>query len=388
MLGFVNGIAIVMLKAQLTHFKDSATGNFLSIFSPAGQATYGIAVATMTLIRYFIPQLQEKVKALRSIPPVIVAITFASVISKYLKLPVKTLADIAGAETFRGGLQIIPKLNVGGFLSPLFADPLSTIKVILPYAITMSAVGAIESLLTLQLLDGIVDDGKRGSTKKETIGQGFGNIAAGLTGGIGGCALVGQSLINVQSGGAGSRLSGMSMSLFLGLGLIGLAPALASVPVVSLAAVMLLVCQSQFSWSSLRILNKIPRLDAFVIMLVSYVTVKDDLAKAVLAGTIASALGFAWKQSTNIFASKPDSKTYELNGPLFFGSCTKFTSLFNPKDDPDSVVLDFMDCRVADHSGLEAINSICDKYGNLNKKVYLKHLSSDGRKFFALFTVI
>jgi SulP family sulfate permease len=159
----------------------------------------------------------------------------------------------------------------------------------------MAAVGSIESLLTLQLLDGIIEDGKRGSTKRELIGQGIGNLASGLAGGIDGCALIGQSIINAQSGGGVSQLSGMSMALFLALGIVSFAPLLGKIPVVALAGVMLLVCQSTFSWGSLRLLGKIPTLDAFIIALVTVVTVKDDLAKAVLVGTITSALGFACK---------------------------------------------------------------------------------------------
>lgn len=254
----------------------------------------------------------------------------------------------------------------------------------------MAAVGSIESLLTLQLLDGIIDDGKRGSTKKEVIGQGIGNLASGLSGGIGGCALIGQSLISAQSGGGVSRLSGVSMALFLALGIVGCAPLLGQIPVVALAGVMLLVCQSTFSWGSLRLLGKVPNLDVFIIGLVTFITLKDDLAKAVLIGTITSALGFAFKQSTAISATisqtklSPPSgptlhsvKSYNINGPLFFGSTQSFSRLFSVKEDPDDIVIDFTSSRVFDHSALEAINALADRYGALGKRVYLRHLSSD-----------
>jgi len=261
----------------------------------------------------------------------------------------------------------------------------------------MAAVGSIESLLTLQLLDGIVDDGKRGSTRKEVVGQGIGNLAAGLTGGIGGCALIGQSIINAQSGGGISRLSGMSMAIFLALGIVSFAPLLGQIPIVALAGVMLLVCQSTFSWSSLRLWGKIPKLDYLIILLVSYVTVAEDLAKAVLIGTITSALGFAWKQSTSIsytisttslnprngMPRLPNIKCYNLNGPLFFGSAQQFSSLFNAKEDPETIVIDFSQSRVFDHSALEAINNLADRYGNLGKRVYLRRLSSDCAKLLA-----
>jgi len=226
----------------------------------------------------------------------------------------------------------------------------------------------------------------------------LGNIASGLTGGIGGCALLGQSIINMQSGGGVSRLSGMSMALFLALGIVCAAPLLGAVPVAALVGVMLLVCQSTFSWSSLRVLNKVPKLDAFVIALVSFITVKDDLAKAVVVGTIASALGFAWKQSTCIKATSklvPASvsvnskdkgkggdgvnlwKEYKLSGPLFFGSILRFSSIFDVKEDPNDVIIDFTDSRVYDHSALEAVNNLADRYGESGKRVYLRHLSSD-----------
>jgi len=185
----------------------------------------------------------------------------------------------------------------------------------------------------------------------------------------------------VESGGGKSRLSGMSMALFLALSIVCAAPLLGQVPVPALVGVMLLVCQSTFSWSSLRIMGKIPRLDAAVIVLVSAVTVVEDLAKAVVVGTIASALGFAWKQSTSIFATEKrrssKSKTYGIKGPLFFGSTQKFNSLFNPKRDPNEVIIDFTESRVLDHSALEAINGLADRYGEIGKKVILRHLSYD-----------
>jgi SulP family sulfate permease len=244
----------------------------------------------------------------------------------------------------------------------------------------MAAVGCLESLLTLQLLDGMVDDGTRGSAKKECLGQGSGNILSGLTGGIGGCALLGQSIINVQSGGGISRFSGMSMALFLAFGIVAAAPLLGSVPVASLVGVMLLVCQSTFSWSSLRLIRKIPKLDVFVIALVTIVTVQKDLAAAVLCGTIASALGFAYKQSTVLtatFEGDDKKKVYNLRGPLFFGSTTQFDSTFSPKTDPPDVVLDFRESRIMDHSAVDAIHSLSDKYAAMGKTMYLQGLCSD-----------
>ena len=322
MLGFVNGLAVVMLKAQLTHFQ--AAGKFLSLFAPEGLATYGCAILTMALVKFGIPMLQEKVDAAKSVPPTLGGVVIASVVAKVFKWPLKTLADVAGAETFKGGLSVLPKLGLPSSVwTPLVSSPIETLKIILPYAVTMCAVGSIESLLTLQLLDGIIDDGERGSTKKEVIGQGIGNLAAGLTGGIGGCALIGQSLINAQSGGCVSRLSGMSMAIFLALGIVGFAPLLGQIPVVALAGVMLLVCQSTFAWGSLRLVGKVPNIDLLTIAVVSLVTIKDDLAKAVVYGTIMSALSFAYKQSTAISSTIGHTKLIPPSGKqrMFLFSC-------------------------------------------------------------------
>eukprot|EP00629_Pelagomonadales_sp_RCC1024_P017245 CAMPEP_0119285058 /NCGR_PEP_ID=MMETSP1329-20130426/31471_1 /TAXON_ID=114041 /ORGANISM="Genus nov. species nov., Strain RCC1024" /LENGTH=606 /DNA_ID=CAMNT_0007285759 /DNA_START=70 /DNA_END=1887 /DNA_ORIENTATION=- len=371
MLGFVNGLTLVMLRAQLGHFKDAA-GAFLPLRSSAGASAYGLAAATVALCKAL-----PRVPGLGAVPPSLGAVVVASAAAAALGLPVTTLADGAGADTFRGGLAVLPRVGLPRV--PLSA---ATLGVVWPYAVTMAAVGCIESLLTMQLVDGMVDDGARGSTRRECVGQGLGNVASGLTGGIGGCALLGQSVINAESGGAASRLSGASMALFLAAGIVGFAPLLGKVPIASLVGVMLVVCQSTFSWSSLRILRRIPRLDAFVIGLVSWVTVRHDLAKAVVAGVVASALGFAWKQSTKIAASarvEPETqwKSYALSGPLFFGSTTAFADLFDVANDPENVVLDFDDCRVADHSALEAINDLAARYGALGKTVHLRRLSSD-----------
>jgi len=373
MLGFVNGLAIIMTRAQLHHLQG------LSLATTAGQATYGIVALTMALVK-LLPRFKFYPKV---IPSTLGAVTIASLLANLWKLPVTTLADVAGASTFSGGWSVLPTLA----LPSIPWTSLATWKLIAPVAFTVAAVGAIESLLTMQILDGIMDDGKRGSTRKEMVAQGVGNVVSGLCGGFGGCALLGLSIINVESGGGLSKWSGMSCALFLALGIVAAAPLLAAVPVSSLIGVMLLVCYGTFSWSSLRLLNKIPKLDAFVIGLVSLITVQRDLAQAVVAGTIASALGFAWKQSTNLLATattrtgsdcSPQEKIYQLNGPLFFGSTIQFASLFDAKSDPSKVILDFTNCRVWDHSALEAIQSLSNQYEEQGKQLYLRHLSSDG----------
>lgn len=366
MLGFVNGLAIVMTKSQLVHFTTG--GKFMALTSKAGASLYGITALTMVLVK-------AMPKITKAVPPSLGAVVLSAVVSTLLNLPIKTLADVAGAATFKGGFSVLPKI---GF--PAVPFSFATLQTVFPYAATMAAVGIIESLLTMQIVDGMVDDGRRGSTKRECIGQGCGNLLSGLTGGIGGCALLGQSIINVQSGGSVSRISGMSMALFLAVGIVAFAPLLGSIPIASLAGVMLLVCQSTFSWSSLRLMRKIPRLDALVIALVSIATVQKDLAFAVGAGVVASALGFAWKQSTTLNANNAlegSRKLYLLNGPLFFGTTSQFHSVFDPNEDPSEVILDFTNSRVMDHSALVAINAVADRYGSRGKKVYLRHLSSD-----------
>lgn len=375
MLGFVNGLAVVMTKAQMMHFQ-TASGQFMSLTSSLGASTYGIAALTMALVK-LLPKLTK------AVPPTLGAVAISTIVAKLFSIPAKTLADVAGASTFAGGWSVLPKIGL-----PQVPFTMQTLQVIFPYALTMAAVGCLESLLTMQLLDGMIDDGTRGSAKKECVGQGSGNILAGLTGGIGGCALLGQSIINVQSGGGVSRWSGMSMALFLAVGIVAAAPLLGGVPVASLVGVMLLVCQSTFSWSSLRLINKIPKLDAAVIALVSIVTVQKDLAIAVLVGTITSALGFAYKQSTALKATyeggsstsstaSTGTKVYKLRGPLFFGSTGQFDSLFTPKVDPDIIVLDFTECRIMDHSAIDAIHTLSDKYTSMGKKVQLQGLCSD-----------
>ncbi|KAL3933565.1 MAG: hypothetical protein SGBAC_010337 [Bacillariaceae sp.] len=375
MLGFVNGLAVVMSKAQMMHFQSG--GKFLSLMDPVGASTYGIAALTMVLVKA-IPKLTK------AIPPSLGAVTIASVAVRLFAIPAKTLAEIAGASTFAGGWSVLPKIGL-----PKVPFTPETLKIVFPYALTMAAVGCLESLLTMQILDGLVDDGTKGSGKKECVGQGTGNILSGLTGGIGGCALLGQSIINVQSGGGISRFSGMSMALFLAIGIVAAAPLLGSVPIASLAGVMLLVCQSTFSWSSLRLVRKIPKLDVLVIALVSILMVKKDLAVAVGAGIITSALGFAYQQSTSLAATTSGDakkKTYHLSGPVFFGSTSAFSSLFSSKTDPSTVILDFGDSKLVDHSAVDAVYGLAEKYVGMDKTVILQGLSNESTKLLLKFT--
>jgi SulP family sulfate permease len=239
-------------------------------------------------------------------------------------------------------------------------------------------VGLIESLLTMSLIDDLT--GTRGRGNRECIGQGIANSVTGVFGGMGGCAMIGQSMINVNSGGH-QRLSGISAALFLLMFIMFASSLIEIIPMAALVGVMFIVVFGTFEWSSLRIIGKIPKTDAFVLILVSGVTVFTDLAIAVVVGVIVSALFFAWEHASHINVKSYDhedgSRVYELNGPLFFGSVKNFLDLFNPADDPDDVIIEFQNSRVADHSAIEAIDNLAEKYIKAGKKLHLRHLSPE-----------
>jgi SulP family sulfate permease len=253
---------------------------------------------------------------------------------------------------------------------------LATLKIIFPYAVILAAIGLIESLLTLSLIDEVTNT--RGRGNRECIGQGIANTTTGLFGGMGGCAMIGQSMINVNSGGH-KRLSGVSAALFLLAFILFASSLIERIPMAALVGVMFIVVIGTFEWSSIRIFNKIPRHDAFVLVLVSGVTVATDLAIAVVVGVIVSALVFAWEHAKHIHAhsyiDENGSKVYELDGPLFFGSVKNFREIFDPDEDPNDVIIEFYNSRVADHSAIEAIDSLAVRYIKAGKKLHLRHLS-------------
>ena len=320
----------------------------------------GLIVLTMLIINY-LPKLTT------AIPSSLAAIVFVSLLVILLDIDTNTVGDLA---SIKGGL---PQFHI-----PEVAFNLDTLKIILPYSIILAAVGLIESLLTLSLIDEVTNT--RGRGNRECIGQGIANTATGMFGGMGGCAMIGQSMINVNSGGH-KRLSGVAAALFL-LGFILFASSLIErIPMAALVGVMFIVVLGTFEWSSIRIFNKIPRHDAFVLVLVSGVTVATDLAIAVVVGVIVSALVFAWEHAKHInvksYIDDNGSKVYELNGPLFFGSVKNFRDLFSPEDDPDDVIIEFQNSRVADHSAIEAIDSLAVQYIKAGKKLHLRHLSEE-----------
>ncbi len=360
MLGFVNGLAIVIFLAQLQHFQinvDGASewmsGQPLIIFA-------GLIILTMMII-HFLPKLTTVV------PSSLAAIAFVSLLVIGLDINTNTVGDLA---SIKGGL---PQFSI-----PDVEFNWNTLKIIFPYAVILAAIGLIESLLTLSLIDEVTNT--RGRGNRECIGQGIANTTTGLFGGMGGCAMIGQSMINVNSGGH-KRLSGVSAALFLLAFILFASSLIERIPMAALVGVMFIVVIGTFEWSSIRIFNKIPRHDAFVLVLVSGVTVATDLAIAVVVGVIVSALVFAWEHAKHIhvnsYIDDHGSKIYELNGPLFFGSVKNFRDLFNPEEDPDDVIIEFQNSRVMDHSAIEAIDSLAERYIRAGKQLHLRHLSPE-----------
>jgi SulP family sulfate permease len=288
--------------------------------------------------------------------------------------------------TMSGGLPIPFFLDpqyvgeaVGSVLPPFTWE---TLWIIFPFALVLAGVGLIESLMTMSLIDEITET--RGRGNRECVGQGTANLVCGLFGGMGGCAMIGQSLINVKSGGKG-RLSGITAAVCLLLFILLLAPLIEMVPMAALVGVMFMVVIGTFEWTTLKTWHKVPGSDVFIMIFVAaYTVLMHDLASAVILGVVLAAVSFAWKKSTHLIAdakfNEQGSKVYQLHGPLFFASAESFKKLFSPADDPDDVVIDFYFSRVYDQSGLEAINTITEKYAQLGKRVHLTHLSEECQK--------
>ncbi len=358
MLGFVNGLAIVIFLAQLGQFKDPATGAWLH--EDALLTMLSVIGITMFVI-YTLPKFTSK------FPAPLAGILIASLVVIFSGLDTKTVGDLASIS---GGL---PNFGI-----PNVPFNLETLYIIFPYAIILAAIGLIESLLTLTLIDEMTET--RGRNSRECLAQGGANIVTGFFGGMGGCAMIGQSMINIKSGGRG-RLAGIAASLFLLTFILFASKWIEMIPVAALVGVMFVVVIGTFEWSSLRVMNKIPASDAFVIVLVSLVTVFTDLAVAVVVGVIVSALVYAWKSASHIYAEVAEDgknkKVYKLHGQLFFGSISEFKELFDPKNDPKDVVIDFGQSRVWDHSALEAIDALAEKYIKNGTQLHLVHLSKD-----------
>ena len=376
MLGFVNGLAIVIFLAQLSQFGVAGepgwlTGTFMqgSILDVAwleGSALYlllGLVFLTMLII-HFLPYLT------RAIPSSLAAILVVSFLVFWLELDTRVVGDIASI-----------KGDFPTFHLPAVPFTIETLLIILPYSVVLAAIGLIESLLTLRLVDEVTET--RGRGNRECVAQGIANTTTGLFGGMGGCAMIGQSMINVNSGGRG-RLSGITAALCLLFFILVASPLIEQIPLAALIGVMFIVVIGTFEWSSFRVLHKIPKSDAIVLVLVSAVTVATDLAVAVVVGVIVSALVFAWEHAKHIrIEAREDHKgstVYAVTGPLFFGSVTSFLDHFDPTKDNDDVIIDFARSRVADHSGLEAIDSLAERYLSEGKTLHLVHLSEECRR--------
>jgi sulfate permease, SulP family len=376
MLGFVNGLAIVIFLAQLGQFGIAGEpgwlngtfmqGTILDVSWMEGSQLYmllGLVVLTMVII-HFLPRFTT------ALPSSLVAIAVVSLLVFGLELDTRVVGDVA---SIKGGL---PSFHI-----PSVPFNFETLAIIFPYAVILAAIGLIESLLTLRLVDEITET--RGQGNRECVAQGVANTATGMFGGMGGCAMIGQSMINVNSGGRG-RLSGVTAALSLLLFILVASSLIEQIPLAALIGVMFIVVIGTFEWSSFRVLRKVPRSDALVLILVSAVTVATDLAVAVVVGVIVSALVFAWEHAKYIrIDAREDHKgstVYAVTGPLFFGSVSSFLDGFDPQQDNDDVVIDFARSRVADHSGLEAIDSLADRYLSAGKTLHLVHLSEDCRK--------
>lgn len=372
MLGFVNGLAIVIFLSQLNMFKAVDAGVSHWLMGTELLTMAGLVAATMAIMA-FLPKITRK------IPAALTAILVVTGVTLVFNLEVATVGSFirdGGGEGLKGGLPVFQSQ-----LFTLIPWNMATLKFIFPYAVILAGIGIIESLLTLNLIDEITET--RGNSNKECVAQGMANIVTALFGGMGGCAMIGQSIINVNSGGRG-RLSGVVAALsLLGFILFGSAY-IEQVPIAALTGIMFMVVIGTFAWSSLRIMHKIPKSDALVLVCVSVLTVTFDLAVAVFIGIIMSALVFSWENALRIRARKrikqDGTKVYEIWGPLFFGSTQMFVSKFDVKGDPENVEIDFIESRVSDYSGIEAISGIVEKYEKQRKKITLKHLSTDCKK--------
>lgn len=362
--GFLNGLAIIIFMSQFSQFKETDNGVTSWMTGMPLITMLLLVIGTMAII-YFLP------KVTKAVPASLVAILAISGIVIFIGIDTRTVGDIASIS---GGL---PEFHL-----PQIPISWETLKIIFPYSLIMALVGLIESLLTLSVIDEMTET--RGRGNKEAAAQGLANFVCGFFGGMGGCAMIGQSIINVSSGGR-FRTSGVVASVSLLMFVLFGAALIEQIPMAALVGVMFMVSIGTFEWASLKIFKKVPLTDIIVMILVAGVTVIfHNLAIAVIIGVIISALAFAWENAKRIRARKSVDengyKHYEIYGPLFFGSTTAFAEKFDILNDPEHVVIDFKESRVVDHSAIEAINKITERYAKSGKKIHLRHLSEDCRK--------
>lgn len=363
MFGFVNGLAIIIFMAQFPNFYEKGTDQLLS-----GGSMYvmlGLTLLTMLIIWGF-PKLTK------AIPSSLLAIVVVSAIVIGFGIDTKTVADtMVEGQSIKGGF---PPLSI-----PQIPLTFETFKIIFPYAAIVAGVGLIESLLTLNIIDEITET--RGRGNRECVAQGTANIFSGFLSGMGGCAMIGQSLINTSSG-ARARLSGITAAVMLLVFIMFGSSLIERLPMAALVGLMFMVAIGTFEWASFKTFGKMPKSDVVVMVLVTLITaITHNLAVAVLLGVIISALAYSWENAKRIRARKyvdeNGVKHYEIFGPLFFGSTTLFAEKFDVLNDPDEVIIDFKESRVADMSGIEALNKITERYAKVGKKILLRHLSRD-----------
>lgn len=362
MLGFVNGLAIVIFLSQLHQFKININGVSHWIVGTPLIIMLALVLLTMAIV-YFLP------KVTRAIPSALAAIGAVTLIAYFFHIDTRTVSDLANTA---GGL---PHFSI-----PHIPLNWQTLKIIFPYSLILAIIGLTESLMTLTLID--EKTRTRGNTNRECVGQGVANVATGFFGGMGGCAMIGQSMINIESGGRG-RLSGIVAGVCLLLIILVASKLIAIIPLAALVGVMFMVVINTFEWSSFRVIGKIPKTDAIVLVLVSAVTVATDLAIGVICGVIVSALAYAWQSAKHInIRSEIDAdgiKKYALKGGLFFASSTEFKQAFSYEQDPQHIIVDFDHAKVYDHSALDAIQSMISRYQQVGKKLKIINLSDECR---------
>ena len=372
MIGFVNGLAIVIFLAQLGQFKSLNVDGVLT-WLPTGQMTLmlGLVALTMAII-HFLP------KFTTAVPSSLVAIVTVTALVVGLDLDTRSVVDFL--RTMSGNEAATLAGSLPTFSIPAVPFTLETLQIILPYAIILAAIGLIESLLTLTVLDEMTNT--RGQSNRECMGQGLANVTCSVFGAMGGCAMIGQSMININSGGRG-RLSGIVAAIMLLCFILFASSLIEMIPLAALVGVMFMVVIGTFEWATFKLARRVPKQDFFVIVLVTVVTVLTDLAVAVAVGVIASALMFAWEHAKHIYASsklnEEGTKVYHIHGPIFFGSAANFLELFNTQNDPNDVIVDFANSRVTDHSAIEAIETLAERYSAAGKTLHLRHLSPDCR---------
>jgi SulP family sulfate permease len=361
MYGFVNGLAVIIFMAQLQQFKTVVNGHEAWLTGKPLLIMGGLVALTIALV-FIVPRITK------AIPPSLVAIIVVFVLVLVFGIPTKTVRDIAAVS---GGF---PPFHI-----PVVPFSLNTLQIILPYSIIMAGVGLTEGLLTLNLVDEMT--ATRGNGNRECIAQGSANILNGFFFGMGGCPMIAQTLVNLSAG-SRARLSGIIAALTILLIILFGAPVIERVPMAALTGVMIMVAIGTFEWISFRIINKMPKQDIFVGVVVALITIwLHNLALAVLIGVIISALVFAWESAKRIRAKKfidaDGAKHYEIYGPLFFGSVMAFNDKFDVANDPQVVIVDFKDSRITDMSAIDALNKLTERYRNSNKTLHLKHLSRD-----------